>query len=308
MLAADQAPTIEGANPCIVPDAGPATAAAAPPRFHVSRRGAIYIAQHIQKACDILAAGSTKGMQPAPQASEILTALRAAALYPIYRSYPELARTAPTRSRSQPVFKATPRDIDRASAAGLINDLNRVTQDISKLSAASLDNQSDKSAAEAAIQHFTDVIAELSFAEKVAFDAYPDLFVKEFGTIPQQSRNEKSDAVFRKLAPPLGSIRLSNSALAMVKSFMQNVRCVTPNDDQIPAIGWVREQRKKGPGDTAWSMQGPGWALGAYSRKQIPPDVIDNVSGIDIMFSAEDPSSIAGKTFDVRKHKLFLRD
>jgi hypothetical protein len=48
--------------------------------------------------------------------------------------------------------------------------------------------------------------------------------------------------------------------------------------------------------------------LGAYSRAQLPPDVIDHVGGIEIVFGAEDPSALAGKTIDVRDRKFFVRD
>jgi hypothetical protein len=59
----------------------------------------------------------------------------------------------------------------------------------------------------------------------------------------------------------------------------------------------------------ATSGQGDGWILGAYSRTQVPPDVIDKVQGIEIVFSAEgDPSSLKGKSIDVANRKLFVRD
>jgi transposase len=44
------------------------------------------------------------------------------------------------------------------------------------------------------------------------------------------------------------------------------------------------------------------------SRTQVPPDVIDKVRGIEIVFSAEEPSSLIGKSFDVTNGKFFVRD
>lgn len=82
-------------------------------------------------------------------------------------------------------------------------------------------------------------------------------------------------------------------------------------------------QRSVGFGDyteTAWPQgrmelaaagdieQGAGWVLGAYSRIQLPPDVIDKVGGIEIVFGAEDPASLAGKTVGIRDRKFFVRD
>lgn len=95
--------------------------------------------------------------------------------------------------------------------------LTRIEQQIYKLSTQNLDQLSGKSAAEQALQPFNDAAAELSFAQQIAFDAYPDLFAKLFHEIPQQRRTEASDAGFRKRAAPLGSVNLSDSALALVK-------------------------------------------------------------------------------------------
>jgi hypothetical protein len=132
---------------------------------------------------------------------------------------------------------------------------------------------------------------------------------KVFDNILQQPRTPKSDEVFRKSAPPPGSVRLSNRALAVVKSFMHGVRRAMPEGDQIAWIGWVKDQAVKGPNDTNWTRHDSGWVLGAYSRAQLPPDVIDTVRGVEIVFTTnDDPSSLTGKTIDVANHKFFVRD
>ena len=89
---------------------------------------------------------------------------------------------------------------------------------------------------------------------------------------------------------------------------MQQVRRATPQSDQIASIGWVREQQAKGPSEADWNDKGAGWVLGAYSRTQVPHDVIDKVRGIEIVFRAEDSSSLMGKTIDVANGKFFVRD
>jgi hypothetical protein len=86
---------------------------------------------------------------------------------------------------------------------------------------------------------------------------------------------------------------------------MQQVRRAMPQSDQIAAIVWARDQRSKGPSEADWINQGNGWVLGAYPRTQVPPEVIDKVRGIEIVFSADDPSSLMGKTIDVTNRKFF---
>jgi hypothetical protein len=132
---------------------------------------------------------------------------------------------------------------------------------------------------------------------------------KAFDNVLQQPRTPESDENFRKSAPPPGSVRLSNRAFAIVKSFLHGVRRAAPEGDQIAWIGWVKNQAIKGPNDTNWTSQGSGWVLGTYSRAQVPPDIIDTIRGVEIVFTANDDlSSLTGKTIDVANHKFFVRD
>jgi len=184
----------------------------------------------------------------------------------------------------------------------------RLEKRISTLGGDNLDQYADKNAAERAIQPFLDATAELSFARQIAFDAYPRLFAKLFDVIPEQPRTDEGDANYRKVAPPHGSVRLSDSARALIKSFMQQLRREQPNADYVASIGWAGEQKSKRPGDVDWIDQGSGWVFGAYLRTQIPPDVIDKVREIEIVFTPEDSSSLAGKIIDAKNHKLFVHD
>jgi hypothetical protein len=124
----------------------------------------------------------------------------------------------------------------------------------------------------------------------------------------KQHRTRESDDAFRNRAPPLGSVRLSNAALSFVKAFMRQVRRTMPEGHQIAWIGWVEERQSKGPNDANWKSEGAGWVLGSYASNQVPPDVIDKVHGVEIIFSATPRSSLIGKTFDVADQKLFVRD
>lgn len=242
------------------------------------------------------------------QANAIRDGLYVTILDPIYRAYPELRNADLSQLPSQKVLHATSRDIRRATATRLCDDITSLRKRISKLDEQSSDQQVDKEAAEKALQPALDAMAELSFAEKVAFDAYPDLFTKSFDAVPEQPRTQESDEAFRKAAPPLGSVRLSDQALTLIKSFTQDVQRTSPQFDQVAAIRWVREQKSKGPNDANWISKGAGWILGAYSRTQVPPEVIDKIGGIEIVFQAEDLSSLKGKTIDVAGGKLFVRD
>jgi hypothetical protein len=101
-------------------------------------------------------------------------------------------------------------------------------------------------------------------------------------------------------AEPNRSADASDSALALVKSLMREARREMPESDQIASISWTRDP--KGQSDADWVDQG----LGAYLRTQVPPDVIDRVQDIEIIFSAEDPSSLTGKIVDTKDRKLFV--
>jgi hypothetical protein len=48
--------------------------------------------------------------------------------------------------------------------------------------------------------------------------------------------------------------------------------------------------------------------LGTYPRTEVPPDVIDRVRDVEIIFSAEDPSSLTGKIVDAKGRKLVVHD
>jgi hypothetical protein len=58
------------------------------------------------------------------------------------------------------------------------------------------------------------------------------------------------------------------------------------------------------------NLEARGSRLGSWGipRTQVPPDAIDKVRGMEIVFSAEEPSSLIGKTIDVTNRKFFVRD
>jgi hypothetical protein len=288
-------------DPCRVEATSAERAKPAAP-IQVSRRSAVYIIQHIHKACRLLADAGDESSR----SDSIRDDLYDSIIGPIYRAHPDVARTSP-RSSIPRVFHATARDIERITASRLNDEIERLQKDIAKLGGNRLDRAVDASAATKALEPFIDAVTELSFAGKIALDAYPDLFAKMLEAVPDQPRTAEHDAALRKGAPPRGSVRLSDAALALVQSFMRDVRRIR-GGEHIATISWAREQKSKRPGDREWSNSGAGWVLGAFRKTEVPPDVIDTVRGIEIVFTAEDPATLTDKTIDATKRKLFVRD
>jgi len=269
--------------------------------IRVSRRSAIYIIQHIHKACQIL----VDLRDYSSQVDAIRSELYRDVIRPIYRGHPRIMGVS-ARSSPKPSH-ATSRDIPKADAVQVDDKLTRLQNDLMKLGNKKIGEAADEGAGKESQKHFLDAIAELSFAAMIGYDAYPDLFASRMNAVPEVPRTAESDVAFRNGAPPLGVVKLSDAAFALVQNFMRDVRKAT-DEDHIAAIGWVRQQASKAPGDTAWSDKGPGWILGAYKKSQVPPDVIDTVRGIKIVITADDPAALAGKTIDATNHLLFVRD
>jgi len=89
---------------------------------------------------------------------------------------------------------------------------------------------------------------------------------------------------------------------------MRQLQRDLPGDRSIASVEWVTDDASKGPDDTDWVHHGAGLVIGSYGRTEVPPDIIDRVGGIDVVFSAPDPSILAGKTVDVQKGRFVIRD
>jgi len=270
---------------------------------HISRRSAVYVIQHVHRTCRYLAEIDDGGSGSDTIRSDLYDSI----VRPIHRAHPAAAGTLPQSSSPPKAFHATPRDIERATANRLDDVIARIQIRIGKLGKDAIDRSANESAAKKALESVVEATTELSFAGKVAQDAYPDLFTKSLRALPDQPRTAESDAAFRKGAPPRGSVMLSDAALALVRSFMRDVHRMSGRE-HVASMTWTREQKSKRPGDKEWSDGGAGWVLGAHRKTEIPPDVIDTVRGIEIVITAEDPSALAGKTFDATKKKFFVRD
>jgi hypothetical protein len=272
----------------------------------IRRGSAIYVIQHVRKACRIMsdAAGSGDG-----RLAQLLTQLRDDVLGPIYRAYPRLADDRLADDSRRPEYvRATGRDIGRATAVRLEAALTTIRQEIGQAATDKANQTANKDAAEGALQPFLNATVELSLASQPVYDAYPDLRTKEFRSVQSQPRTAETDASYRKMVPPLGSVSLSAPALQEVKMFMRQVRHDSPRDDWIASILWTTKRRYKGPNDVDWIDEGGGLVLGAYHRTDVPSDAIDKVDDVDIVFSAPDPSILAGKTIDLQQGQFVLRN
>ena len=277
-------------------------------RAHASRRTALYMIQHLREFCRLVSdldKGTPDTLQPKRRA--LLPVLRARVLTPLYRAHPELEAAQPVGGPRQKVFVPTRRDISRKTASRFVDELQQLQRQLMDLQPA-YDDGKDAQAAIAEAERFSNIVGELSFAETIAYTSHPDLFKKMTRHVPAQPRTAEHDATFRKLAPPRGSVRLSDAAYLYIRSFMRQLRQYLPNNDHVASISWSKNMKSKGPDDRDWIDEGAGWTFGAYSRSEVPPDVIDRVRGLDIVFSIEDPSVLKGKTFDIEGRKFVLRD
>jgi hypothetical protein len=89
---------------------------------------------------------------------------------------------------------------------------------------------------------------------------------------------------------------------------MRQVRREVPHEDWIASISWATGRRWKGPNDANWTKLSDGFELGSYRRSEVPPDLIDKIDGVDIIFSAPDPSMLAGKTIDRQRGQFVVHD
>ncbi|CCE04625.1 exported hypothetical protein [Bradyrhizobium sp. STM 3843] len=301
---ADTIPT--AADPCKI--ASTDSVGSAGWSAHLSRRAAIFMIQHLREFCRLASDDDPRGTPDALQTTRraLLGTLHAQVLAPLYRAHPDLAAAQATGPR-QTAFTATRRDISRRTATRLVDELQQLQKQFGDLAPAEHHDETEAQAI-ARAERLSSTTAELSFAELIAFTAYPDLFKRAFRNVPVQPRTAERDASFRQMAPPRGTVRLSDAAYRRIKSFMRQLRRDWPDVDDVATISWSKDLKRKGPDDSGWIDEGAGWTLGAWHRSEVPPDVIDKVRGLDIVFNADDPSTLKGKTFDIEGNQLVLRN
>ena len=190
------------ADPCWT--ASETSAKSAPPVWvaKLRRRSAIYVIQHVRKACRIMSDGTGSGDG---RLAQLLAQLRDDVLGPIYRAYPRLADDPLADDSRHPEYaRATGKDIGRVTAVRLEAALTKIRGEIGQGATDKANQAANKDVAEAALQPFLNATVELSLASQVVFDAYPDLRMKEFRSVQSQPRTAETDAGYRKVVPPLG--------------------------------------------------------------------------------------------------------
>jgi hypothetical protein len=296
----------------------------APWRAHLTRDTAVYMVKHLQLACrrlndfvqehrEIL-----QGSQGLPEALGLVGNLRARAIEPIYRAYPDLRAKDLTSSASSGernlvgAFASTaanPGLMSRTTALRLHPWLNDAARHFSEATAGLADSL-ELQAAKALVQEIIDITAEINFANASVYKSFPDLWQADARKSWQRAaaRAPGPDDSFRKTAPPPGTTRLSDSAMSYIRKFLAASRATSGQDDAVASISWTEEERWKGPNDADWHKVGPGLSLGAFAQRQVPPGVIQTIDGLRIILSAPDPSIFVGKVIDYQDGKFQLRE
>ncbi|HWF94709.1 MAG TPA: hypothetical protein VG291_07110 [Xanthobacteraceae bacterium] len=293
-------------------------------RAHMTRDTAVYMLKHLQLACRRLndfVREHREILQTSKASQEALILagdLRARVLAAIYRAYPDLRAkdltATATRRERDPVASsasdpATPGLMSRATALRLHPLLTDAARRFFK-STDGLTDSLDLEKAKALVQEVTDIGAEIGFANAPIYESFPDLWKADARKSWQRAatRTPETDDRFRKSVPPPGTARLSESATAYVRKFLAASHREFGQDDAVASIFWVEEEQSKGPNDADWHRSGPGLSLGAYSRRQVPADVIQTIDGLEVILSAPDPSIFVGKVIDFQDGKIQLRD
>lgn len=306
-----------------------------PVRFHarLDRDIAIYVAKHVQRACRRLAAFAhdnsslLRGTAAATEIPAIVKKMRLGILEPIYRTDPDLwglgltERPAPAvdgdttaqskteSNRDCELRQASHRaQLGRATAVSFLRVLSVAQTSFLKTTAEPAKNI-DPDQSKAFAEQITDVVAEIGFGSKPIYASFPDLWRREVrNTIEQvRPRTGQSNAAFRRAAPAPGTVRMSRAASSQILKFIRSLQREVGQNDQIAAISWDVGRKIKGPNDTDWKKLEPGLGIGTYSRREVPPDVIRTIDGVEIVFSGDDATRFAGKLIDFENGKFVLK-
>ena len=303
---ADAASSDRSRDPCDVHATRPGNAL--PPwRARLDRGSAVHVARHMQRACRHLA-GLIEAYRPkleendrAAKLASIIDRIRSNALAPIYHAHPDL--------RGRDLTGRKPRQDTRMTRATALR-LRAVLKEMSTGTMQALGALDDLVPAQdvpALLDRFLDVTAEFTFATAPIYKRFPDIWNAEVKASARQvpPRTAESDDGFRKSAPPPGTVKLSERALSVVRKFLAAAR-KAGGADMVASIIWVHEKGSKGPDDARWRKSGPGLDLGAYSRREVPPDVIETIGGLPVILSAPDPSMLTGKTIDYQDGRFVI--
>jgi hypothetical protein len=299
----------DNSSPCSV--VGSEMAAPYIRHLMMSTDAAAYVVRHVRNACSFITEATRQGApleQISPSLAPILADMNARILAPIFRLHPELLAEPQKQQSPKKVYRATRKDISRLTATWLMHNLLKSQQAMGKVSSDFIAQRADQKSVFETYGAVLNATAELSAAEKVISDTYPRVWQQQLiAERPLQPRTTESDANFHNSVAARGSVKLTAPALAKIRSFLRQARIAEPNEDWIASLGWVIDQRSKGPEDRSWTSIGAGLVLGVFSRSLVPPDVIDKVDGIEVIFHADNPDRLTGKTIDFQKGNFVIR-
>jgi len=289
--------------------------------MRIDRDAATSVLKHIQRACARFLRWE-KDVAPAPkdpnvaEFRELIADLQREVVAPIDAIYPDLAGKDLTNSKPDP-------DQSAKRAAGEPKSIGEVT---ARHLAWALEGAADRANGPlqtnpkpcapddlwACSQARTDVAPEFDFALTYVHRDYPVLERERMAELTARGyatakRTAESDAQFRKLAAKLGTTKLTPAAMAQVNAFANALRESNPAC-QVVALSFDLGSLSKGPNDTYWVAHDPQLSEGGFYCRELPPDVIQIVSGVRMMFEDDATHKFENKLIDYREGKFELRE
>ena len=106
-----------------------------------------------------------------------------------------------------------------------------------------------------------------------------DLTISKKERIMVPDHDELAEEFF---APP-GAVRVSPAALKMVQEFGGRVRRAPSDANWISGFEWFFARSIRPRPDAPWEDMGPGLALGAYARSDLPPAAVQRIGGVELV-------------------------
>src|SRR5215216_1066930 len=95
----------------------------------------------------------------------------------------------------------------------------------------------------------------------------------------KSDRAKLSDDFF---TPP-GAVSVSPAALKMVREFGARVGRAPSDGSCVTGFEWCFARSVRSRPDAPWEDVGPGLGLGAYTRSDLPPQVIQRIEGVELV-------------------------
>lgn len=309
--AAFAAPDLDPCAPSVAAPPAPGSL----PRYRLDHDSATMIVRHVQRACLAAAKLSTADFAPAIAKAAIVELalrkrkLRLDVLEPIYSAYPELRGkdlSGPDADEPKAIGKPPPGRIGAATAYAL----RWVLAKSARLPANLFEKSAKAADTDRALLFLMDYGAEIAMAGSPVYAAFPGLqsIAMEEAEAIGGFRTAKSDAEFRMHSPPRGSVTLSAAAIASIRDFLASAQHLSGRRDEVAVLSWILSTRFRRSGEIEWTTTGPGVELGGFTRRQVPPDVIQEIDGLPIMFESGQAGRFEGKLIDYVDKKFLLRE